>query len=491
MPFSPSFSATAGALGLTVPVEIRPGRTRLAGWHAIYRGAPVALDPFARPDVEAGAAALAEILKGPEPPRLDTEGPSFADLMEGGGDRLPSPLVRLFVALKLASLAQGMSGMRWDSICGLADFLSAGLLPVIPAGETSDRLALAHLFAAVTGTGEAVADEKRMPAAKALGQSGLSPLHLEPHERSALASGTQLSTAAALAGLFEAERLFQSALVAAACSIRATSLPTAVLHPRVRRLHRQPGHIEAASAFAALIGMADGQAAPTADAAGVGNGAGVRTPLAAGACLDLLRQAGATLERASNAVTEDRLILWQTGELVAGAEDSSSVKRAADLVALALRTAGELSYERIAAIRGAAEEALDRSNGERKSPGTRTDHFVARLRDQAEETSDVRRLLPMAGSAALVLAIELLEATRLYDAAGERSPSRLDDVFGLVRETVSGAPDTEAFAIGELARIADCIGSGALVAAAGLPLPGLLPGRAAQSAPLGASAKHK
>ena len=37
-----------------------------------------------------------------------------------------------------------------------------------------------------------------------------------------------------------------------------------------------------------------------------------------GACLDLLRQAGATLERAANAVTEDELVLWQSEEIVEG-----------------------------------------------------------------------------------------------------------------------------------------------------------------------------
>ena len=35
-----------------------------------------------------------------------------------------------------------------------------------------------------------------------------------------------------------------------------------------------------------------------------------------GACLDLLRQAAATLERAANAVTEDELVLWQSEEII-------------------------------------------------------------------------------------------------------------------------------------------------------------------------------
>ncbi len=110
---------------MTAHVELRPGLTPLIHWRAIYRGAAVALDPFARPDVDAGAAALADRLQRQDLPPDALDAPTFAELMEAGGDRLPSPLVRLFVALKLASLAQGFSGMRWETVHGLADWLAA------------------------------------------------------------------------------------------------------------------------------------------------------------------------------------------------------------------------------------------------------------------------------------------------------------------------------------------------------------------------------
>ncbi len=41
------------------PVSLRPGAMRLADWRAIHAGAPAVLDPACRPDVEAGAAAMA------------------------------------------------------------------------------------------------------------------------------------------------------------------------------------------------------------------------------------------------------------------------------------------------------------------------------------------------------------------------------------------------------------------------------------------------
>ncbi len=51
----------------------------------------------------------------------------------GVGDPLPADVVRLMMALKLASLARGASGVRWSTIEGLAAFLDKNLVPVIPA----------------------------------------------------------------------------------------------------------------------------------------------------------------------------------------------------------------------------------------------------------------------------------------------------------------------------------------------------------------------
>src|SRR3546814_7863757 len=51
----------------------------------------------------------------------------------GVGDPMPLPVVRLMLALKLASLAQGASGVRPATIAMLEAMLAQDLLPVIPA----------------------------------------------------------------------------------------------------------------------------------------------------------------------------------------------------------------------------------------------------------------------------------------------------------------------------------------------------------------------
>jgi histidine ammonia-lyase len=208
-------------------VLLRPGSMTLADWRAVHRGAPVALDPGARPAVEAGAAAVEAILGRGEPVygintgfgRLASVRIADADLATlqrnlvlshaaGVGDPLPEPVARLMMALKVASLAQGFSGVRWETLRALMAFLERGLVPVIPTqgsvGASGDLAPLAHMSAALIGAGEAFLDGERMPAARALSRAGLEPLALAPKEGLALLNGTQTSTALALSGLASA-----------------------------------------------------------------------------------------------------------------------------------------------------------------------------------------------------------------------------------------------------------------------------------------------
>ena len=58
----------------------------------------------------------------------------------GVGEPLAGPVVRLVMALKLASLAQGASGVRWSTIEHLTACLKANLIPVIPGARLGRRV---------------------------------------------------------------------------------------------------------------------------------------------------------------------------------------------------------------------------------------------------------------------------------------------------------------------------------------------------------------
>ena len=166
------------------------------------------------------------------------------------------------MALKLASLAQGASGVRPETVAMLEVMLERELIPVVPAqgsvGASGDLAPLAHMAAAMIGASEILVGGRAVPAAKALGEAGLEPLQLGPKEGLALLNGTQFSTAYALAGLFEAEVLFQSALVTGRCRPRRPrvriprSMPESTSYAGIRASSKPPQAIRRLMADSAI-----------------------------------------------------------------------------------------------------------------------------------------------------------------------------------------------------------------------------------------------
>ena len=116
-------------------ISLLPGAVPLAGWRAIYNGAAISLDPGCRPAVQAAADLVAAIVAKGEPVygintgfgKLATVRIDAADLATlqrnivlshsaGVGQPTSAAVMRLMMALKLASLAQGASGVRLEVI---------------------------------------------------------------------------------------------------------------------------------------------------------------------------------------------------------------------------------------------------------------------------------------------------------------------------------------------------------------------------------------
>ncbi len=429
----------------------------LADWHAILAGDAVEVDAFARIDVEAGRAALAEILSGNgSVPPLDMAGasPSVADLIEARGKLLPEGELRLFVALKIAALGQGVSGARWEVVEALADLLDRNLLPAVPE-SADDRMALSHLFAALTGAGEIFDRGRLRPAGDALRQAGMRPFALNPRERASLLSGNELTLATTIGALFSAERILTGAIAGAGFLTRAGGHSMVALHPSVHRLNRQRGQAEVATALRMLLHE---DAEPGGEAAS-GNGDS-SVVFRIGAALDLLRHAGALLERAGNGVSEDRMVLWQSEEVVPGTQDMTAVAMAADFIAMALTTLAET------AASASPEEAAAKAAT-----------LLATCREQAGapalDPARIGRLRPLLTTVSEIVALQFLAAARM--AAG--GPAEEDDFAAVRRHIADAAPDLAEEGIGDeaVAAVADRVRSGVLADASGAALPAIAP----------------
>ncbi len=509
---------------MTDAVTLLPGQVTLAQWQAIYSGAAVSLDPSGRPAIQRAADAVANIVAKGEPVygintgfgKLASVRIDAADLVTlqrnivlshaaGVGEPTPAGVVRLMMALKLASLAQGASGVRLETIDMLAAMLERGLIPVIPqqgsVGASGDLAPLAHMTAAMIGVGEIAFAGEITDATTALADAGLSPLTLAAKEGLALLNGTQFSTAYALAGLFEAERVFRWALATGALSTDAARGSDAPFDPRIHALRRHRGQIECADALRALMAGSKIRASHLIGDERVQDPYCLRCqPQVMGAALDILRQAATTLETEANGVSDNPLIFPEDGTALSGGNfHAEPVAFAADMIALALCEIGSLSERRIAMLVDPAlsglpafltpkpglnsgfmipqvtAAALVSENKQRAYPAS-----VDSIPTSANQEDHVsmaahgaRRLLPMAENVAHVIGIELLAAAQGCDFhAPLTSSSALEPVRARIRSEIPHLDDDRHFHP-DIAKATALVRSGDIQGLTKTPLPSI------------------
>lgn len=357
-------------------VTLQPGNTSLEQLQRLYRsGSAAMLDDGARALVDAAATRVADAARGGEPVYGVNTGfgklasvkikPDDTETLQrnlilshcsGVGEAIPTGITRLMMVLKLLSLGRGASGVRWLVIEQIQAMLATGVTPVVPAqgsvGASGDLAPLAHMAAAMLGEGDAELAGETMPAAQALSKAGLKPITLGAKEGLALINGTQFSTAFALAGYFEARRNAEAAIVASALSTDAIMGSTAPLQPEIHALRGHRGQIDVAAAIRHLMQGSEIRESHREGDTRVQDPYCIRCqPQVTGAAIDLLRQAGRTLEIEANAVTDNPLVLSETGLIVSGGNfHAEPVAFAADQMALAIAEIGSISQRRTAVM---------------------------------------------------------------------------------------------------------------------------------------------
>ncbi|WP_042419375.1 HAL/PAL/TAL family ammonia-lyase [Comamonas aquatica] len=159
------------------------------------------------------------------PPALVPELPHHLYAYHGcGAGRYLTPVeTRAVLACRMASLAQGMSGVSWALLQQLEHLLQHDILPLIPAegsvGASGDLTPLSYVAAALCGEREVLYKNERIPAAEALLLTGATPLKLRPKEGLALMNGTAVMTALACLAWQRAQYVSQLA-----CRITAANV---------------------------------------------------------------------------------------------------------------------------------------------------------------------------------------------------------------------------------------------------------------------------
>ncbi len=355
---------------------IRPGRLTLEELQAIHAGGqPLLIDPLALPDIRASAAVVQRAADGDAPvygvntgfgklasTRISREQLATLQLnlirshSVGVGEPLAPAVVRLMLALKAASLARGHSGVRPEVIDTLLAVHNAGLVPWVPSqgsvGASGDLAPLAHMTLALLGEGEMLVDGARKPAAPALLAAGIAPLALQAKEGLALINGTQTSTALALHALLTFEPVLESALVIGALTVDAAKGSDGPFDPRIHALRGQPGQIDVAQYYRALLAGSSIRRSHLEGDDRVQDPYSLRCqPQVVGACLDQLRHAALVLVREANAVTDNPLVFAEDGMMISGGNfHAEPVALAADGMAVAIAEVGAIAERRIAML---------------------------------------------------------------------------------------------------------------------------------------------
>ncbi|MBC7992996.1 MAG: histidine ammonia-lyase [Rhizobacter sp.] len=278
----------------------------------------------------------------------------------GVGEPLAPPVIRLMLALKAASLARGHSGVREEVIDTLLRVHNAGLTPYVPAqgsvGASGDLAPLAHMTLALMGEGEMLHKGQRVPALPLLQEAGITPLRLAAKEGLALINGTQTSTALALHALLSFEPVLEAALVVGALTVDAARGSDGPFDPRIHLLRGQPGQIDVAQYYRALLAGSEIRHSHLEGDDRVQDPYSLRCqPQVVGACLDQLRHAALVLVREANAVTDNPLVFagvdGAEGELVSGGNfHAEPVALACDAMAVAMAEVGAIAERRIAML---------------------------------------------------------------------------------------------------------------------------------------------
>jgi histidine ammonia-lyase len=187
------------------------------------------------------------------PPALVNELPLHLTRFHGCGlgAYFPPPVSRAIMAARLASLARGFSGVRYDLMDRIVQLLNLDIAPVIPeegsVGASGDLTPLSYLAAVLIGERDVTYRGATRTAAEVFSELAIDPLQLRPKEGLAIMNGTAVMTALACLAFRRADYLTR--LACRVTALASFALRGNVLHfdETLFRLKPHPGQAQAAA----------------------------------------------------------------------------------------------------------------------------------------------------------------------------------------------------------------------------------------------------
>jgi len=253
---APTFADVVGVARHGVPVDLSdPALEAIAEGRRVVDA--LADDPAPHYGVSTGFGALATRRIAPER-RADLQRSLVRSHAACLGEEVEREVVRALMLLRLSTMATGRTGVRVETALAYAGMLSAQITPVVlehgSLGCSGDLAPLAHCALALTGEGEVRdASGARRPAAHALREAGLEPVHLAEKEGLALINGTDGMLGMLVLAITDLRELLTAADITAALSVEALLGTDRVFADALQQLRPHPGQASSAANLRAVL----------------------------------------------------------------------------------------------------------------------------------------------------------------------------------------------------------------------------------------------
>lgn len=270
----------------------------------------------------------------------------------GVGEYLSETVVRAILLLRTNALIKGFSGVRFEIIVMLLNFLNLKITPLLPAkgsvGASGDLAPLAHMVLPLIGKGTVLFKGKEQNTSEVLGGLNLKPLKLHAKEGLALINGTQVMTAIGALTLQRARRLADIADVLAAMTIEALKGSKTAFRPELHQIRPHTGQLKVAANLMRFLAESEIMNSHK-DCDQVQDAYSLRcTPQVHGAVRDTLEHALKVITIEMNSVTDNPVVLPDTEEVIScGNFHGEPVAVIFDYLSIAFSELANISERRI------------------------------------------------------------------------------------------------------------------------------------------------
>jgi histidine ammonia-lyase len=277
----------------------------------------------------------------------------------GTGDKIPKPIIRLMLLLKIQSLSYGYSGVQIETVQRLIEFYNNDILPVIYSqgslGASGDLAPLAHLSLPLLGKGEVYVEDKIVPSYEVLKEYGWEPIKLKAKEGLALLNGTQFMSAYGVHCLLESCKLSYLADLIGAISADAFNCSLSPYNILVHLVRPHRGQVKTAEK---MLEFLDGSEIAVSKKTNVQDPYSFRCiPQVHGATKDTIAFVRKTFKTEINSVTDNPNIFVAEDLIISGGNfHGQPLAFGLDFLGIAMAELGSISerrtYQLISGLRG-------------------------------------------------------------------------------------------------------------------------------------------